>query len=102
MQPDSPDDLKEPRIEHLYRESPRPEPSEDIDRAILAAARREALARPQLARSVLQRWRVPVSIAAVVVLSVTVVTLVTEHGGEFAEALLDARLAPAQLEQRRV
>ena len=81
MQADSPDDLTEPRLAQLYRETPRPEPSADLDRAILATARREVRARPMFARSALRRWHVPASIAAVVVLSVTVVTLVREHGG---------------------
>ena len=81
MQAESPDQLNEPRLTQLYRETPRSEPSEELDSAILATARREVRARPQHAGSALRRWHVPASIAAVVVLSVTVVTLVMEHGG---------------------
>lgn len=73
---------RDPRLDRLYRMAGREDPPARLDAAILAAARREAGARPQpLGRAALRRWQVPVSIAAVVVLSVSLVTLVREEGG---------------------
>jgi hypothetical protein len=72
---------RDPRLDLLYRDSPRDTPPPHLDAAILAAARREVGARPR-ALSALRRWRVPVSIAAIVVLSVSLVILVREEGGE--------------------
>lgn len=70
-------------LDRLYRAAGREEPPAHLDAAILAAAHREAGARPQtLRRAALRRWHVPVSIAAVIVLSVSLVTLVREEGGE--------------------
>ena len=107
MQPGNHDDLNEPRLTLAYRAAPRPEPSADLDSAILAAARREAHVRPQFAGSVLRRWQVPVSVAAVMLLSVTVVTLVMERGGgEISETLsphpADRAPAAPQTHQDRV
>jgi hypothetical protein len=83
--PDGRDDLQDPQLAQWYRESGGPEPSAALDQTILAAAHREVHARPRSAGAVLRRWRVPLSLAAVVLLSVTMVTLVTEHGGELAD-----------------
>ena len=60
----------------------REEPPARLDAAILAAARREAGARPRPLGSLLRGWRVPVSIAAVVVMSMSLVMLVREEGGD--------------------
>lgn len=70
---------RDPRLDLLYRNTPRETPPPHLDAAILAAARREAGARPRPLFRPLHRWRLPVSIAAVVVLSVTLVTLVGEE-----------------------
>ena len=72
---------RDSRIERLYRETERSLPPAHIDAAILAAARREVGARSRPLSSVVRRWRVPVSIAALVVLSVSLVTLVQHEGG---------------------
>ena len=72
---------RDPRLDGLYRDASRETPPPHLDAAILPAARREVGARPR-PLSALRRWRVPVSIAAVVVLSVSLVTLVREEGGE--------------------
>lgn len=53
------------RLSEAYRELGAPSPPEALDEAILAAARRAA-------RPWTQRWAVPLSLAAVLVLSVTV------------------------------
>ena len=73
---------RNPGLDRLYRAAGHEEPPARLDAAILAAARREVGARPHSLSSGLRRWRVPVSIAAVVVLSVSLVTLVKEEGGE--------------------
>lgn len=72
---------RDPGLDRAYAATERAEPPRGLDEAILAAAHREAGARPR-ALSALRAWRVPVSLAAVVVLSVTVVTLMHEEGGE--------------------
>ncbi len=70
----------------LYRAAPAEEPPAALDDAIRAAARREVRAGPASADATRRRWHVPVSIAAVVVLSFTVVTLMKEEAPEFAQA----------------
>ena len=73
---------RDARFDRLYREAGGDTPPARLDAAILAAAHREVGARPRPLSSTLRRWRVPVSIAAVVVLSVSLVTLVEEEGGD--------------------
>jgi hypothetical protein len=73
---------RDPRLDLLYRDTPRDAPPPHLDAAILAAARREVGARPRPLSAQFRRWRVPVSIAAVVVLSMSLVTLVKEEGGD--------------------
>jgi len=73
---------RDPGLDRLYREGARDEPPARLDAAILAAAHREAGARPRPLSARLHAWRVPMSIAAVVVLSVSLVTVVQEEGGD--------------------
>ena len=73
---------RDPRLDRLYREAGRDTPPARLDAAILAAARREVGARPRPLPSSLRRWHVPVSIAAVVIVSVSLVILIREEGGE--------------------
>jgi len=73
---------RDSRLDRLYREAERAGPPAHLDAALLAAARREVGARPRPLASALRKWRVPVSIAALVVLSVSLVTLVREEGGD--------------------
>ena len=87
---------RDPRLERLYREAAREGPPAQLDAAILAAARREVGARPRPLSSALRRWHVPVSIAAVVVVTVSLVILVKEEGGErIGEARVPPVAAPA-------
>jgi hypothetical protein len=72
---------RDPLLDRAYRAGAREEPPAHLDAAILAAARREVGARPRSVSARLRAWRVPVSIAAVVVLSVSLGTLVREEGG---------------------
>ena len=90
-------DVSDPRLELLYRDAAREAPPAHLDAAILAAARREVGARPRALSSVLRRWHVPVSIAAVVVVSVSLVILVKEEGGErIGETRIPLVAAPAE------
>jgi hypothetical protein len=68
-------------LTRIYGAARRDEPPAHLDAAILAAARREAGARPRRLWAP-RAWRVPVGLAAVVVLSVSLVTLVREEGGD--------------------
>jgi hypothetical protein len=75
---DEPRDLQ---LAGYYREAAREEPPVRLDAAILAAARREVGAGPRpIASRWLRSWRLPMSIAAAVVLSVSLVTLMLEKG----------------------
>jgi hypothetical protein len=71
---------RDARLDRLYREGGGEMPPARLDAAILAAAHREVGARPRPQSSPLRHWSVPVSIAALVVLSVSLVTLVQEEG----------------------
>jgi len=73
-------DTRDPRLERLYREAASEAPPAHLDAAILAAARRDVGARPRSLSTALRRWQVPVSIAAVVVVGVSLVTLMMEEG----------------------
>lgn len=70
---------RDPGIERLYREAAGETPPAHLDAAILAAARREAGARPRSIGPKLRRWHVPVSIAAVLVVTVSLVVLMREE-----------------------
>lgn len=70
---------RDPGIERLYREAAGETPPAHLDAFILAAARREAGARPRSIAPKLRRWHVPVSIAAVLVVTVSLVVLVREE-----------------------
>lgn len=75
----STDDPRDPDIDAAYRETTRDEPPRALDERILAAAHRAVSARPaSIGRSFTQRWRVPVALAATVVLSATVTLMVYE------------------------
>lgn len=84
---------RDPRLERLYREAAREAPPAHLDAAILAAARREVGSRPRSLASALRRWHVPVSVAAVVVVSVTLVILVRDE--EMAERPMQAEIRAA-------
>jgi len=66
-------DLRDAQVSARYRELAREEPSARLDAAILGAARARA------ARPGVRRWAVPVSLAAVLVLSVIVTTRIHEE-----------------------
>ncbi len=71
------DETRDPRVSAGYRALGEAQPPEALDAAILAASRRAVGAGPQRAgASRLRRWALPVSIAAVVVLSLSLVVRV--------------------------
>jgi hypothetical protein len=72
---------RDPGLTRVYGAAPRDEPPAHLDAAILAAAHREVGARPR-PLAALRAWRVPLSLAAVVVLSVSLVTLMRQEGGD--------------------
>jgi len=76
-------DLRDPRLDQAYRELPRDEPPPEVDERIRAAARRAVGARPQSLearqRSWASRWRVPLSLAASVVVVATLTLMVQEE-----------------------
>lgn len=78
----------DPALAALYRGAPAESPPAQLDAAIQAAARRAVGARPQASgASFLRAWRVPLSIAAVLVMSVSMVTLtVRQKGAQVAES----------------
>lgn len=74
---DMPNDEK---LTTLYRQADHEQPPAQLDEAILAAARRESNSRPHPAYSPFSRnWRVPVSLAAVLVLSISLVSLMDDE-----------------------
>jgi hypothetical protein len=75
------------KVSQAYRDLGTEEPPRALDDAILAAARRPA-------RSWAQRWGLPLSLAAVVVLSVTV-TLRVQHEAPGIEQMESPRKEPA-------
>lgn len=75
---------RDPLLDQAYRAGAAEQPPPRLDAAILAAARREVEARPRAVGSGWRAWRVPVSIAAVVVLSVSLATLVREEEDRLA------------------
>jgi hypothetical protein len=79
-------DLRDARISARYRELAREEPSARLDAAILGAARARA------ARPGVRRWAVPVSLAAVLVLSVIVTLRIHEE----APDLESGAVSPAE------
>ncbi|MEK7877399.1 MAG: hypothetical protein AAB325_14550 [Pseudomonadota bacterium] len=74
---------RDARLTALYRAAAREEPPPALDDAIRAAARRAVSSRPQRVSSRFVRsWRVPLSIAAVMLLTVSLVTVMREEAPE--------------------
>lgn len=75
----NPGEPRDGAIDKAYRETAREAPPRVLDDRILAAAHRAVGARPAPARpDWTRRWRVPLSIAATVILSATITLLVYE------------------------
>lgn len=69
----------EAEVARTYREAPKDLPPAKLDANILAAAQR-AVAKPKARGPFVANWAVPLSTAAVVVLSLGVLLLLTKHG----------------------
>lgn len=89
---DAADDPRDPRLAALYREASDDQPPTHLEAAIRTAARRGVGARPRpVGPTSMRAWRVPMALAAVLVLSVSVVPLMREEDpGRFAELLRGA------------
>lgn len=72
------DSINDDIVSQAYEKLPADNPPSALDDAILAASRREVNSRPQ---SLFTKWKVPISIAAVLTLSVSVVfTMYDQYG----------------------
>jgi len=90
---------RDAKLAALYRAAAREEPPPALDDAIRAAARRAVASRPQrVITSFIRAWRVPLSIAAVMVLTVSLVTIMRE---EAPEIMLPAGGRPSEADQKR-
>ena len=98
------DVARDAKLTALYRETAQDMPPSALDAAILAAARREVGARPRPAGfSFARTWRGPLSIAAVVVLSVSLVMLMREEAPEVvAPPRADVPVAESKLKSPAV
>lgn len=85
---------RDPRLSAEYRAAARELPPPRLDAAIRAAARRGAADGPRR-RPVLARWRLPLSLAAVVVLSVSLVLVMRQEGVDRLDAPVSASEPPA-------
>jgi hypothetical protein len=92
-----PDMEQDVQLAALYRSGADAQPPAHLDDAIRAAARREVAAGPR--RAAIRRWTVPVSLAAVLVLSVSVVTMMREQGADRTESMIQP---PAQAPATRM
>lgn len=93
------DSERDARLTAIYRAAADDAPPRALDAAILAAARREVGARPRPAGFAFSNsWRTSLSIAAVLVLSVSLVTLLREEAPELvAPPRADAPAADSKL-----
>ncbi len=96
-----PDMEQDPQLAALYRAGADAKPPAHLDDAIRAAARREVAAGPR--RAGIRRWTVPVSLAAILVLSVSVVTMMREQGADRPDSMIQPPAqAPATSMQREI
>jgi hypothetical protein len=91
-----PEPRRNPVLDRAYAAGATEEPPAHLDAAILAAARREVRAGPRSAGSLLHSWRAPLALAAVLVLSVSVVILMREEGADRLDRAPPPAAHPAQ------
>jgi hypothetical protein len=90
---------RDAKLAALYRAAVQEEPPPALDDALRAAARREVGARPRhVGSSYIRSWRVPLSIAAVILLSVSLITLIRDEAPEVAQPPLAG--SPADTERK--
>ncbi|WP_455203440.1 hypothetical protein [Kaarinaea lacus] len=94
---DKPDnDEWDKNLSQLYQQASQEQPAAHVDAAILAAARREVQRKPKAFSPFTNHWMLSASIAAVVVLSVSVVTVINKQSHEklpFAEDTVNEKLS---------
>jgi hypothetical protein len=96
----NPNEPRDAAIDAAYRESAREAPPRALDDRILAAAHRAVAARPAPVRpDWTRRWRVPLSVAATLVLSATI-TLMVYESSDAPPPLAPARPQPSGDAQR--
>ena len=88
---------EDPRVSAGYQALGRENPPEALDAAILAASRRAVGAGPR--RSALRRWALPVSITAVVVLTMSIVVRIELERPDL-ESATPVPVAPQVLEEK--
>lgn len=81
------DDPNDPRVSGAYQGLGKENPPQAIDAAILAASRRAVRARPQGTSARARRWAIPLSIAAVVVLTMSLALRVQLERPDLESAL---------------
>ena len=103
------DGTRDAQLTAAYRAAAQDMPPPALDAAILAAARREVGAGPRPAGFSFRAWRGPLSVAAVVVLSVSLVMLMREEAPELVappradDPAAEAKLAaPAEADSNEV
>ena len=97
---DKADMENDPQLAAMYRAGADAAPPAHLDDAIRAAARREVAAGPRPAGA--RRWAVPVSLAAVLVLSVSVVTIMREQGADRPESMISPPETTAMTAPREI
>lgn len=96
------DPERDPVLDRVYAARSRDEPPVSLDDAIRAAVRREVRAKPRAFQAALGGWRVPISIAAILIVSVTVVMLMREERGELPQVAPREENASGALHQQTV
>ncbi len=87
---------RDEQLSAIYRAAPPDAPPPALDEAIRAAARRAVGARPRAAgASFAARWQMPLSVAAVLVLCVSLVAVMRDEGGELTQVPRADAPAPA-------
>jgi hypothetical protein len=95
------DESQDPRVSAGYRALGDESPPQALDAAILAASRRAVGAGPRRPGSAMRRWALPVSIAAVVVLTMSLVVRIQLERPDL-ESPWPAPAAPPALEDKAV
>ncbi len=91
---------RDEQLSALYRAASPEAPPLVIDEAIRAAARRAVGARPQPAgASFVRKWQMPLSIAAVLVLCVSLITVMRDEGSELTQVPRADVPAPARVRE---
>jgi hypothetical protein len=92
---------RDAQLSALYQRTRKDEPPAPLDAAILAAAHREVAAGPQRANASgnFARWRMPLALAATLVLGISVVTAMRQHQPH-QENLHVAMIEPAPTESQ--